>query len=95
MIERIERTYLVETCYPAEGRCDIAVDLEEEQRCAYSTRHMRVSSTENVTTQQTLQQQIQQVLETCYPAEGRCDIAADLEEEQRNAYSAHHLTGTH
>jgi hypothetical protein len=85
----IEHNYLGKTCHPAEGRCDIARDLDEEQRHAYSTHHKSASTSENVTTQLTLQQQVQQVLEPCHPAEGRCDIAANLDEEQCNAYSAH------
>src|SRR5258708_3533457 len=95
------------TIHPAEGRCDVAEDLEEEQRNAYSTHHATISSQREEVTLKTQQSQNQQREErtqntyipstndspaTIPPAEGRCDIAEDVEEEQRNAYSAHHAT---
>lgn len=83
MIE--QNNSMSEMCYPAEGRCDIAIDLEEERLYAYSIRQAKASSVGTVVLQK---QQDRLVLEPCHPAEGRCDIAADLDEEQRNAYSA-------
>lgn len=85
-----EQYYIIETCYPAEGRFDIAVDIEEEQHNAYSSRHVANASQVNKAALKPQKREDKlQMVETCYPAEGRPDIAADLEEEQRNAYSAH------
>ncbi len=88
----IEQNDIHETCYPAEGRCDIALDLEEELLYAYSTHPVGAASLGNKTTLKSQQQdqEQQRTAETCYPAEGRCDLAADLAEEQHDAYSAHH-----
>lgn len=87
-----EQTYLWEICFPAEGRCDIAIDLEEEQRNAYSTHRVGISLYEKKVVSKTRQQDQDQWPETGLlpPVEGRCDIAVDLEEEQRNAYSSRH-----
>lgn len=78
-----------ETPYPAEGRRDIAVDLEEERLLAFSAHHAEISAPGKKTPVK-IQQREELFIEVCHPAEGRCDIAADLEEEQGNAYSAHH-----
>ncbi|HEU5377350.1 MAG TPA: hypothetical protein VFV38_18155 [Ktedonobacteraceae bacterium] len=87
-----EQYSLVTIFHPAEGRCDIAADLEEERRNAYSAHKVNFSVREHLHTHQ---QEWEQWLEisTLPPVEGRCDIAADLEEERRNAYSVHR-TGT-
>ncbi len=78
-----------ETPYPAEGRCDIAADLEEEQGSAFSTHHAATAAPGKKTPAKP-QQQEKFDREGCHPAEGRCDVAKDLEEEQGNAYSSHH-----
>lgn len=78
-----------ETPYPAEGRCDIAADLEEEQLLAFSAHSMEIF-TRGKKAPVKIQQREELLIEVCHPAEGRCDIAADLEEEQSNAYSTHH-----
>jgi hypothetical protein len=94
-----EHYYKPEEILPAEGRSDVAGDLEEEQRNAYSAHHARPSSQGEKATLKTQQQQKGEdqpprapVIDDCppYPVEGRCDVAEDLEEEQRNAYSTHH-----
>ncbi len=81
---------------PVEGRVDVAEDVEEEQRRAYSTRQTKSA---------TSQEETMQVQQACGdqrvsladlnqaelpPVEGRVDVAEDVEEEQRDAYSAHH-----
>lgn len=78
-----EQYSLVTIFHPAEGRCDIAADLEEERRNAYSAHKVNFSFQEHVLLHQWLE------ISVLPPVEGRCDIAADLEEEQRNAYSVH------
>jgi hypothetical protein len=94
-----EQFDILETMLPAEGRCDVAEDLAEEQRNAYSAHHVKTSSQGE---KATLKRQQEGDQNTCVivtdswlvalsPAEGRCDIAVDLEEEQCNAYSAHHV----
>jgi len=92
-----EQYYPPQTMHPAEGRFDIAEGLEEEQRNAYSARHARASSQQGKATSKAQQESGQKAQEehyyppqTMYPAEGRSDIAEDLEEEQRNAYSPRH-----
>jgi hypothetical protein len=84
------QNYTPETCYPAEGRPDVAADLNEEQCNAYSSHHVANASQGNKATRKPQPRPDQlRAAEACYPAEGRPDVAADLEEEQRNAYSAH------
>lgn len=100
-----EQYYPPQTMHPAEGRSDIAEGLEEEQRNSYSARHAGTSSQQGKPKSQ--QQPGQRVRDeeaiaaghhyppqTMHPAEGRSDIAESLEEEQRNAYSAHHKRNT-
>ena len=82
-----EQNYTPETLYPAEGRCDIAADLEEEQLLAFSAHRAEASGKK---TPVKTQQREELVIEICHPAEGRCDVAVNLEEEQCHAYSAHH-----
>lgn len=79
--------------FPAEGRPDVAADLEEEQRNAYSAHHVKSASqgkgsARKAQAQQTEQDQPEDAA-FLYPVEGRDDVAADVEEEERNAYSAH------
>lgn len=78
--------------FPAEGRPDVAADLEEEQRNAYSARHKQSASQKKRAAQKNQPREDQEPLQdaaSLYPVEGRDDVAADLEEEQRNAYSSH------
>ena len=99
-----EQNYSSETLLPAEGRSDVAESLEEEQRNAYSAHHSRASS-QGKTSPKSSQQQRGRGQDArraladsqsagLYPAEGRSDVAESLEEEQRNAYSAHHKRST-
>jgi len=73
--------------FPAEGRVDVAADLEEERRNAYSSHH-RGPPFQRPELQKPGQGQFPEA-SVLPPAEGRVDVAADLEEERRNAYSAH------
>lgn len=84
----IEHYSVSETRYPAEGRNDIAADLDEQRLAAYSAQHVRVAASGRTTTPQAHSWLDKFAPEPCYPAEGRSDIATDLEDEQRQAYSA-------
>jgi hypothetical protein len=77
---------------PAEGRVDVAEGVEEEQRNAYSTHHPSQEGATRKRQQAGGEQGTRAPLsrEDLPPVEGRVDVASDLEEEQRNAYSAHH-----
>ena len=89
MVEQNERP---EGLPPVEGRSDIAADLEEEQRNAYSSRLPGTPSRPNEAALKSQQQEQNQhqAVGTLPPVEGRSDVAADREEEQRNAYSSRH-----
>jgi hypothetical protein len=86
-----------ETLFPAEGRSDVAGDLEEEQRDAYSS-HRTGTTSQGKAALKSHQKKVGRDQKapsapgvgTLFPAEGRSDVAGDLEEEQRDAYSAHH-----
>ena len=82
------------TLYPAEGRVDVAADVEEEQRNAYSAHPKMTPPQGSRAARQGSNQDTHAPLADPGPveppAEGRVDVAADVEEEQRNAYSAHH-----
>jgi hypothetical protein len=81
------------TLYPAEGRADVASDVEEEQREAYSAHHKAAPSQAGGGTQQPASgyESLAIVNQAeLPPVEGRVDVASDVEEEQRDAYSAHH-----
>lgn len=86
-----EQNYTPGMLPPVEGRSDVAGDLEEEQRNAYSSHHTGPYAQGKRTTRKS--QQSQEPLQEAGmlpPVEGRSDVAGDLEEEQRNAYSSHH-----
>lgn len=81
------------TLYPAEGRVDVAENVEEEQRNAYFAHHKvalaqgKKDAPPDDAGSASLSDFNQAALP---PVEGRVDVAGDVEEEQRNAYSAHH-----
>lgn len=102
-----EQYYPPQTMHPAEGRFDVAEDLEEEERNAYSTRHAKNASQQGKVVQKSPKQagaqaqrgQEQEVgqhypPQTMHPAEGRFDVAESVEEEQRQAYSTRHKRNT-
>lgn len=83
---------------PVEGRVDVAGDLEEEQRAAYSAHHHAAPSPGGETARKSrVESGAQSTRAPTFkpddlpPVEGRIDVAGDLEEEQRDAYSAHHV----
>ena len=82
-----EQNYTPGTLPPVEGRADVAGDLEEEQRNAYSSHHKGPYVSGKKSQQSQERPQEAGILP---PVEGRTDVAGDLEEEQRNAYSSHH-----
>jgi hypothetical protein len=86
-----EQNYTPGALPPVEGRADVAGDLEEEQRNAYSSHHKgtHIAGKSAARQPQQGQERLQEV-GTLPPVEGRADVAGDLEEEQRNAYSSHH-----
>lgn len=79
--------------YPAEGRVDVAENVEEEQRNAYFAHHKvalaqgKKAAPQDETGSASLSDFNQAALP---PVEGREDVASGVEEEQLNAYSAHH-----
>lgn len=80
-----EQNYTPGSLPPVEGRVDVAGDVEEEQRQAYSTHHPSASRPVQA------RKSVQGVGPVSLPpVEGRVDVAGDVEEEQRQAYSAHH-----
>jgi hypothetical protein len=86
-----EQNNISGTLPPVEGRSDVAGDLEEEQRNAYSSHSAGVPPQGKKAASRPQQGQDQrQEAGMLPPVEGRSDVAGDLEEEQRNAYSAHH-----
>lgn len=86
-----EQNYTPGVLPPVEGRADVAGDLEEEQRNAYSSHHKGPSVQGRSAARQSQQRQERpQEAGMLPPVEGRADVAGDLEEEQRNAYSSHH-----
>jgi len=77
---------------PAEGRVDVAENVEEEQRNAYFAHHKVALQGKEIASKSeagsvSLSDFNQAALP---PVEGREDVASNLEEEQQNAYSAHH-----
>ena len=80
------------TLDPAEGRVDVAENVEEEQRNAYFAHHkVALAQGKDVASKDesgsvSLSDFNQAALP---PVEGREDIASNLEEEQQNAYSTH------
>lgn len=98
-----EQYYPPQTMHPAEGRFDVAEDLEEEERNAYSAHHAKNAPQQGKAGQklpkhtgaQAQSGQEQEVgqhypPQTMHPAEGRFDVAESVEEEQQHAYSARH-----
>lgn len=85
------------TLPPVEGRTDIAENLEEQQRYAYSA-HRTTTSQRKATLKHQRAGEFQGAptfptdpgAGTLPPVEGRPDVAENLEEEQSRAYSAHH-----
>lgn len=78
---------------PAEGRVDVAENVEEEQRNAYFARHKAAlaQGKEVVPKSEVGSVSLSDFNQAALPpVEGRVDVASNLEEEQRDAYSAHH-----
>ena len=78
------------TLYPAEGRVDVANGVEEEQRDAYSAHHKGTPSQADGEKQRLHEPAANVNQAELPPVEGRVDVAGDVEEEQRNAYSSQH-----
>lgn len=75
---------------PVEGRVDVAEDVEEEQRNAYSARAHEAQVPQEQGPEGVLNKPAGDFNESSPPpAEGRTDVARDIEEEQRDAYSTH------